>query len=108
RVVHIPAESGSLAAELTVPRALVGVVVFARTNAAHHQPRADHQLAEKLQASGFATLLLDLLTPAEELVDAATCAMRADLALVSRRLIEVIDWLDDQSELLGLDIGIVG
>ena len=108
RVVHIPAESGSLAAELTVPRALVGVVVFARTNAAHRQTRYDHQLAEKLQASGFATLLLDLLTPAEELVDAATCAMRADLALVSRRLIEVIDWLDDQSELLGLDIGIVG
>ena len=107
-VVHIAAECGSLAAELTVPREPVGVIVFARTNAAHRQARYDHRLAGRLQATGFATVMLDLLTPAEELVDAATCAMRADLALVSRRLIEVIDWLEDQSELSGVDVGLVG
>jgi dienelactone hydrolase len=108
RVVHIAAECGSLTAELTVPRKPVGIIVFARTNAAHRQARYDQRLAERLQATGFATLLLNLLTPAEELVDAATCAMRADLALVARRLIEVIDWLDDRTELIGLDVGIVG
>jgi putative phosphoribosyl transferase len=107
RVVHIAVEHGSLVAELAIPREPMGIVVFARTNAAGRQTRYDRDLSKSLQAFGFATVLLDLLTPADELVDAATCAMRTDVALLARRLIEVIDWFDVDAEVAHLDVGLV-
>ena len=56
----------------------------------------------------FATLALDLLTPIEEVIDEPTRGMRTDLALLSRRLVDVIDWLADQPESLGLVAGLFG
>lgn len=108
RVVHIVTDRGSLTAELTEPRDATGVIVFAGTNAAQRSARYDRRLAESLHEAGFATLLLDLLTPSEELVDGSTCSMRSDIALLSRRLIETIDWLGDQRSTARLDVGIMG
>lgn len=108
RVVHIPAECGSLTAELTLPPDPLGVIVFARTNAAHRQVRYDQQLASALHGARIGTLLFDLLTPGEEIIDDMTCGLRADVALLSRRLIEAIDWLADQAGTAGRNIGVFG
>jgi putative phosphoribosyl transferase len=108
RVVHIATDGGSLAAEFTVPDDPRAIVVLARTNTAKRQALYDHTLAGSLQAAGFATLLFDLLTPTEELIDQPTRGLRSDVALLSRRLIEAIDWLADQPEVEGLDVGILG
>ena len=108
RVVHIPAECGSLTAELTLPRDPLGIIVFARTNAAHRQTRYDQQLASALHSARFGTLLFDLLTPGEEIIDDMTCGLRADVALLSRRLIEAIDWLEDNHGVAGRNIGVLG
>lgn len=108
RVLRIPAECGSLTAELTVPEDAVGVVVFARTNTAHRQMRYDQRLAALLHDAGFATLVFDLLTPTEELVDEPRRALRGDLGLLSRRLIEVVDWLCYQPGVEGLPVGLLG
>jgi putative phosphoribosyl transferase len=108
RVVRIATECGSLTAELTVAEEPVGVIVFARTNAAHRQTRYDRQLAAALHAAGFATLAFDLLTPSEELVDQTTRGLRVDLALLSRRLIEAVDWLREQSDIANLPVGLMG
>jgi dienelactone hydrolase len=108
RVAHIATELGCLAAELTVPADPVGVIAFARTNAARRPAFHDQQLAQSLHAAGFATLLFDLLTPHEELVDDATLLHRFDLALLSRRLIEAIDWLATERGVGGLPVGVFG
>ena len=42
---------------------------------------------------GFATLLIDLLTEAEEAVDRRTAHLRFDIELLSRRLVAIVDWL---------------
>jgi putative phosphoribosyl transferase len=108
RVVHIAAAAGCLTAELTVPAAPRGIVVFARTNAARRQTRHDRELAAKLHDARLGTLAFDLLTPSEELIDEATCSLRVDLALLARRLIEAIDWLAEQPSTCGLDVGLLG
>src|SRR5262245_5628953 len=108
RVIHIAAECGSLTAELTLPLDPLGIIVFPRTNAAHRQTRYDQQLASALHGAHFGTLLFDLLTPAEEIIDDMTCGLRADVALLSRRLIEAIDWLEDHHGAAGRNIGVLG
>lgn len=108
RVVHIPAECGSLTAELTLPTDPVAIIVFARTNAAHRQTRYDQQLAGALHGAQFGTLVFDLLTPGEEIIDDMTCGLRADVALLARRLIEAIDWLAEQPGAAGCKIGVLG
>jgi pimeloyl-ACP methyl ester carboxylesterase len=55
-----------------------------------------------LHAAGFATLLFDLLTPAEEEVDLRTRALRFDIELLARRLASATDWADGQPELRSL------
>jgi len=108
RVVHIAAECGSLVAELSAPGNPRGVIVFARTNASHRKPYSDQELADSLHDARFATLTFDLFTPAEELIDEPTRDLRVDLALLSRRLIEIIDWLDAEPGLAGLGVGLFG
>jgi len=108
RVVHIAAEFGCLTAELTLPTDPVGIIVFARTNAAHRQTRYDQQLASALHNAQFGTLVFDLLTPGEEIIDDMTCGLRADVALLARRLIEAIDWLGEQPGAAGRKIGVLG
>jgi len=108
RVVHIPAEWGSLVAELSSPEDPFGVIVFARTNGSHRKAQRDQQLADALHDAGFATLMFDLLTPGEEFVDAPIRALRVDLALLSRRLIEVVDWIVDEPGMSESGIGLFG
>jgi pimeloyl-ACP methyl ester carboxylesterase len=55
-----------------------------------------------LRASGLATLLFDLLTPAEEEIDLRTRALRFDIELLARRLGSATDWADGQPALRSL------
>jgi putative phosphoribosyl transferase len=107
-VVHIAAECGSLTAEVTLPADPVGIIVFARTNAAHRQTRYDQQLASALHRAQFGTLVFDLLTSGEEIVDEMTRGLRADVALLSRRLIEAIDWLSEHAGVASCNLGVLG
>src|ERR1043166_6017475 len=49
-------------------------------------------VAGLLQQGGFATLLLDLLTDAEEQVDLRTGNLRSDIGLLAARLMDAADW----------------
>jgi dienelactone hydrolase len=50
-------------------------------------------VAATLNEAGIGTLLVDLLTPAEEEADRVTGRYRFDIELLARRLIAAIDWL---------------
>ena len=85
-----------------------GVVLFAHgAGSSRHSPR-NRQVAAGLQDAGYGTLLLDLLTEAEERIDAGTRALRFDIGLLAGRLTAAVDWLGAAEETAGLPLAVFG
>jgi putative phosphoribosyl transferase len=106
--VEIPAGEVRLLGDLDVPANPLGVVAFAHgTGSSRFSPR-NRQVASTLQDARFSTLLMDLLTEAEETEDAATGHLRFDIDLLADRLTEAIDWLQRSERTRGLPIGLFG
>jgi pimeloyl-ACP methyl ester carboxylesterase len=104
--VTVPAGDVSLSGDLVLPDNAAAVVVFAHgSGSGRHSPR-NRQVAEALNDAGLGTLLLDLLTAAEERIDLITAEYRFDIALLGGRVIAAIDWVDGR--LAHLDIGLFG
>lgn len=88
--VGIPAGALELQGDLHLPEHCEAVVVFAHgSGSSRHSPR-NRYVASVLQTAGLGTLLLDLLTPAEE-IDRANVF---DIALLAQRLAAATRWLD--------------
>ncbi len=104
----VTTSAGDIAGTLTVPVNANGIVIFAHGSGSSRHSTRNQQVARALQARGFATLLFDLLTPAEEVVDAVSGHLRFDIPLLGRRLVTVTDWVRDQLETSGLRIGYFG
>ncbi len=106
RRVNVPAGEVSLEGELFLPERAQGIVVFAHgSGSSRHSPR-NRFVAGELRAGNLGTLLFDLLTPEEEVVDLQTTKIRFDIALLAERLIHTIDWMSRQEQ--GLRIGLFG
>ena len=70
--MQIPADGVMLEADITLPRLARAIVLFAHgSGSSRFSPRSRY-VAEQLQHAGLATVLADLLTPAEEQADART------------------------------------
>jgi len=108
RTIHISSEQQILEGDLTVPEAAIGVVLFAHGSGSSRFSPRNRYVARVLQKSGIATLLMDLLTPEEELLDARTAALRFDIDLLARRLILATWWLVDEPLAAKLPIGYFG
>src|SRR6266581_6220740 len=94
-----------LAGDLVVPQRASGIVLFAHgSGSGRHSPR-NRYVAGVLQQSGLGTLLLDLLTEAEEEVDLETRHLRFDIGLLAGRLGEATDWLQRGPGAQGLPVG---
>jgi dienelactone hydrolase len=94
--------------DLALPAEAQGIVLFAHgSGSSRHSPR-NRYVAEVLQAAGMATLLFDLLTPAEETIDLQTAHLRFDIGLLSGRLIAAIDWITRVPRTSGLPVGCLG
>jgi dienelactone hydrolase len=108
RLVWVRAGSITLEGNVTMPHQAEGVVLFAHgSGSGRHSPR-NRAVARELQNAGLATLLIDLLTPEEELVDLRTRQLRFDIGLLAERLVAATDWLHDQEETRDLAIGYFG
>jgi len=106
--VTIPAGSVELEGELAVPESARGLVLFAHgSGSSRHSPR-NRFVARALQDGSLATLLMDLLTPAEEQIDSRTAELRFNIDLLSERLIAAVDWARKQAATRLLDIGLFG
>lgn len=106
--VRVGASGVVLEGGLAVPDRARGVVLFAHgSGSSRHSPR-NRFVAEALREGALATLLLDLLTPEEEAVDARTRQLRFDIALLADRLVGAIDWLARQPAARGLPVGLFG
>ncbi|MGY1669830.1 dienelactone hydrolase family protein [Geodermatophilus sp. SYSU D00710] len=102
--VEVVAGAVRLAGRLTVPDRPIGVVVFVHgSGSSRHSPRNGY-VAGLLQGAGLATLLFDLLTPAE----AAHRATVFDIGLLAGRLLQVLAWLRRQPGSRSLPLGLFG
>ena len=97
-----------IAADLVLPAEAKGLVIFARGSGSSRFSSRNRSVAEALQRAGFATLLLDLLTAAEEQIDLLTRQHRFDIELLASRLVEATNWSKDDHSLQNLPIAYFG
>jgi putative phosphoribosyl transferase len=101
-------DEGTIAGDLQIPPGAGGLIVFAHgSGSGRHSPR-NRLVAEHLNRGGLATLLMDLLTPGEEAVDARNATLRFDIGLLAQRVVQTIDWLADDPETARLPLGLFG
>jgi dienelactone hydrolase len=106
--VAVPAGEAQLAGDLVVPEHAIGLVAFAHgSGSGRHSPR-NRQVAATLNGAGIATLLLDLLTRAEEDVDRITAEHRFDISLLARRVVATVDWARRDPTTAPFRIGLFG
>ena len=97
-----------LEAELALPDSPVGLVLFAHgSGSSRHSPR-NRYVARVLQEGRLCTLLMDLLTPAEDQIDSRTAELRFNVELLSERVIAAVDWAVSHPALQGLNVGLFG
>jgi putative phosphoribosyl transferase len=106
--VGIPLRGLTLNCDLVVPPLAEGIVVFAHGSGSSRFSPRNRAVATALNEAGFATLLLDLLTPSEERRDATTAALRFDVQLLAGRLMAATDWLGKRGDTADLGVGYFG
>lgn len=108
QAVTIPAGTVELQGDLALPPDPRGLVLFAHgSGSSRHSPR-NQAVAQFLQASGLATLLLDLLTLEEDARDQYTREYRFDLPRLATRLVFATDWATADPRTGGLPPGYFG
>ena len=108
RLVRVTAAPVSLDGNLSLPEGSRAIVLFAHgSGSSRHSSRNQH-VARLLNEAGLATLLIDLLTPDEEVIDARTAHLRFDIDLLAERLVGATDWLTQYPDTQNLPIGCFG
>ncbi|MBI2920396.1 MAG: dienelactone hydrolase family protein [Planctomycetes bacterium] len=102
--VRVPCGPVRMCGDFDVPAGARGVVAFAHgSGSSRHSPRNRH-VAAVFRRARMGTLLLDLLTEAEE--DAYET--RFDIDLLTDRLCAAVDWLGTDSSAKDLPVGLFG
>jgi putative phosphoribosyl transferase len=106
--VRIPAGPAVLDGNLIIPDNTIALVLFVHgSGSSRHSPR-NQFVARQLNNAGLATLLFDLLTPKEELLDVRTAQYRFDIGLLAERLIHATKWAQQQKQTRDVRIGYFG
>jgi putative phosphoribosyl transferase len=91
RLVRVVAVPVRLDGNLSLPEKARGVVLFVHgSGSSRHSPRNRH-VAWMLNDANLATLLIDLLTPEEEMIDLRTAHLRFDIGLLAERVVVATD-----------------
>lgn len=87
--INIPADGVELAGHLHLPEPTTAVVIFAHGSGSSRWSPRNIYVAELLYEAGMGTLLMDLLTPAEE----RNRSLVFDIDLLAKRLVAATHWL---------------
>ncbi|PTT61377.1 phosphoribosyltransferase family protein [Arthrobacter sp. HMWF013] len=102
--VEIPSTDARLRGNLHVPVPCPAMVVFAHGSGSGRRSPRNRQVAAVLQKAGLGTLLLDLLTPAEE----ANRENVFDVGLLAARLTAATQWLSTREDTASSLVGYFG
>jgi putative phosphoribosyl transferase len=104
KLVHIPVDSVTLEGALDIPDGATGLVLFAHGSGSSRFSPRNNFVAGELRDAGLGTLLIDLLTRAED----QDYERRFDIPLLTRRVVAVSRWLAAQPETAALKLGLFG
>jgi putative phosphoribosyl transferase len=107
-LVRISTGAIALEGNLIIPQSASGVVVFAHGSGSSRFSVRNRAVAQSLREAGIGTLLMDLLTQQEELVDTRTAHLRFDIELLADRLVAATQWLARQPHTERLKVGLFG
>ena len=109
RGIELRAGGNSLAGTLGMPDGNAsGLIIFAHGSGSGRRSPRNRFVAASLNESGFATLLLDLLTEDEERIDNRSGELRFDIGLLAGRMIDATEWVRNQTALGALPVGYFG
>jgi putative phosphoribosyl transferase len=106
--VRFPIGDVMLDGNLTMPTEANGVVVFAHGSGSSRFSPRNNFVAGVLNGADLGTLLFDLLTKEEEMIDLRAGRLRFNISLLSQRLLAATDWLLTQSDIRGARLGYFG
>lgn len=93
---------------LAIPENACGVVLFAHGSGSSRFSPRNQRVARTLGDSGIGTLLMDLLTAQEEVVDLQTRHLRFDIELLAGRVTGAAQWLRNEETTRSFPIGYFG
>lgn len=104
KLINIKIGSDIIEGELTIPQNPLGLVLFAHGSGSSRFSPRNNYVAQVLQKSNLATLLIDLLTKEEDM----DYEVRFDIDLLSERLIKTTKWLKQNQETKDLKLAYFG
>lgn len=108
RAVQFAADGAALEGDLALPADARGVVLFAHGSGSSRFSVRNRFVAAEMNRAGLGTLLIDLLTADEEVMDERTGHLRFDIALLGNRLVAAIEWLRADADTRDLPAGLFG
>jgi len=108
REITIPIDSIALKGDLYLPKRAKGLVIFAHGSGSSRHSVRNRYVAEVLHQHRLGTLLIDLLSIAEEQIDQQTRHLRFDISLLAHRLVCITEWIKNQAFSKQLGIGYFG
>jgi dienelactone hydrolase len=107
-VVTIPSGKVAINGNLTIPPRARGIVLFAHGSGSSRFSPRNTKVAREINASGIATLLIDLLTEDEEAEDMYTGEYRFNIDLLAQRLVDATAWTKKNQKTKDLVVGYFG
>jgi putative phosphoribosyl transferase len=106
--IEIASPAGPLCGDLAVPAGARGIVLFAHGSGSSRKSPRNRRVAAALRRANLGTLLLDLLTEAEERAEEAGGRRRFDVRMLADRLGLAMDALAARADTAPLPLGLFG
>jgi len=106
--ILMPVGGVTLDGELQIPPNATGLVLFAHGSGSSRLSPRNQFVARMLREAGLGTLLFDLLTREEEIIDSFTRHLRFDMVLLCERLVAATRWVESVDAAHGLCVGYFG
>jgi putative phosphoribosyl transferase len=107
-LVSVRTGSVRLPGHLVVPQGADFLVLCVHNSGQWGRNPRNHYFSHLLRQAGYATLLIDLLTPEEEEFDARQGRMRFNTDLLATRLASAVDWTRAHAATRSLKLGLFG
>lgn len=104
KLVHIPVDEVYIEGMLSLPKHASGLVLFAHGSGSSRQSPRNNYVAQVLRDNGIGTLLMDLLSPEEDM----NYQTRFDIQLLTKRLLAATRWVKANALTDGLPLGYFG
>lgn len=108
RPIEVPAGAVILAGNLRIPENAHGMVLLAHGSRNTSDGHYNKNFAPLFNASGLATLSVDLISEEEDRLDNETGFFRDNISILSQRILGVASWLTENAETQKYSIGYFG